>query len=296
MTAEDSVFLPVALGLVMFGIGLNLHFSNFKSVFVAPKAVIFGAFGQMVMLPVIAFAIAVFWPMDNIHKLGLILIAACPGGTASNLVTFLLRGRVELSVAMTTINSFLILLTIPFYIRLASRMFMVDTGQVEVGFWYVFSEIFFTVLIPVIAGMMVNSWMPDLTQRLRKPLRYILPAVLLCVFAVVLFGGNGSGAKDVMTNWVLFFPAFILNIASMLFGHFSSKFIGINHRGSYTIAIEVGLQNSVLAIYLASSIIGQEDVALMAVIYGSFSFFTTLGLGYLLEQSGYRNRRKLKAD
>ncbi len=296
MTVEDSVFLPFALGLVMFGIGLNLHFNNFKSVFAAPKAILFGAFGQMVMLPLTAFAIALVWPMDNYYKLGLILIAVCPGGTASNLVTFLLRGRIELSVAMTTINSFLILLTIPFFIRIASQMFMVETGQLEIGFWYVFSEIFFTVLIPVLAGMSINSWMPEMTRRLRKPLRYILPAVLLGVFAIVLFAGNGSGAKDVFANWTLFFPALILNIGSMLAGYFSSKGIGINHRGSYTIAIEVGLQNSILAIYLATNVLENEAVALMAVIYGSFSFFATLGMGYLLEQSGNIGRIRSSQD
>lgn len=278
--------MPIALGIVMFGIGLNLKFSNFKSVFIAPKAVLFGIFSQMVLLPIMAFLIAFFWPMDDIYKLGLVLIAACPGGTASNLVTFLLRGRVELSVAMTTINSFLILLTIPLLIKIASEMFMGETQQVELGFWYVFSEIFFTVLIPVLAGMVVNSWMPDLTQRLRKPLRYILPAILLGVFAIVLFGGNGRGAKEVLENWHLFFPLLLLNVATMLAGYFSSKTVGIRHSGSYTIAIEVGLQNSVLAIFLATSVLQRDDLALMAVIYGSFSFFVTLGLGYLLEQSG----------
>lgn len=285
MATSDSVFLPLALAIVMFGIGLNLHFSNFKSVFVAPKAVLFGAFGQMIMLPATAFLLALVWPMEDIHKVGLILIAACPGGTASNLVTFLLRGRVELSVAMTTINSFLILVTIPLIVGIASRLFLGQEEQVVIGFWYVFSEILFTVLVPVLAGMLIHSWMPDLTGRLRKPLRYVLPALLLAVFAVVLFSGSGHGARELLANWELFFPALLLNVGSMLAGYFSSKAVGIRHSGSYTIAIEVGLQNSVLAIFLATSVLQYDGLALMAIIYGSFSFFVTLGLGYLLEIS-----------
>src|SRR6056297_280686 len=108
MNTTDSVLLPIALSIIMFGIGLNLRFSNFKSVFVAPKAVLFGLFGQMVLLPAVGLAIAWIYPMAAAYKLGLVLIAACPGGTASNLVSFMLKGRVELSVALTAFNSLLI--------------------------------------------------------------------------------------------------------------------------------------------------------------------------------------------
>ncbi len=286
MGTSESIFFPIALAFVMFGIGLNLHFSSFKSVFVQPKAVIFGVVGQLIILPAVAFLIAVLWPMDNVHKVGLILIAACPGGTSSNLVTFLLRGRLALSVTMTTVNSFFILVTIPLIIGLASKMFLGQEEQVEIGFWYLFSEILFTVLVPTLAGMVIHSWKPELTAKLRKPLRYVLPGILLTVFAIVLFDDSGDGVKDLISNWVLFFPALLLNVGSMLIGYYLASLIGIRHRGSYTIAVEIGLQNSVLAIFLATSVLQYEGLALMAVIYGSFSFFVTLGLGYLMMLRG----------
>ena len=101
--------MPFAIAFIMFGIGLELKFKDFYRVFLQPKAVITGVFSQMVLMPLIAIALIYFWPIDPIYKVGLMLLAACPGGTASNLVTKLLGGRVALSISMTAFNSFIIL-------------------------------------------------------------------------------------------------------------------------------------------------------------------------------------------
>lgn len=286
MQQNDSLLFPIALAIIMFGIGLNLKFSDFRHVLIAPKAVLFGLFGQMALLPVIALIIAFAYPMDPVYKLGLVLIAACPGGTASNLVTFLLKGRVALSVALTAFNSFLIVLTIPLLVRLGSYLFMGETRQVNLGFGYVLEEIMFTVIIPVLAGMLFNTWKPEWTGKLKKPLRYILPAILLLVFSIVLFADDGGGAYEVLANFHLLIPVLLLNVLTMLVGYFSSGWAGIRHTGRYTIAIEMGLQNSALAIFLATNVLEQEGVALMAVIYGSISFFVTIGVGYVMQLRG----------
>jgi len=286
MSPTDSLLLPIALAIIMFGIGLNLRFSDFRHVIIAPKAVLFGLLGQMVLLPAIALLIAFIYPMDPLFKLGLVLIAACPGGTASNLVTFILRGRVALSVALTAFNSFLIVLTIPLIVGLGSYLFMGQTKEVSLSAGYVFEEIILTVIVPVLAGMFFNSWVPHYTEKLKKPMRYILPAILLGVFSVVLFGDNGNGASEVLDNFHLLIPVLLLNVLTMVIGYFSSGWVGIRHTGRYTIAIEMGLQNSALAIFLATRILQQDDLALMAVIYGSTSFFVTLGLGYVMQQRG----------
>lgn len=286
MTISDSLILPMALAVIMFGIGLNLKFSDFRHVFIAPKAVLFGLFGQMVLLPIIALILSYVYPMDPVFQLGLVLIAACPGGTASNLVTFILKGRVALSVALTAFNSFLIVLTIPLLVKLGSYLFLGEAQQVQLGFGYVLEEILYTVIIPVIAGMLFNTWKPEWTEKLKKPLRYVLPAILLGVFSIVLFADNGGGAFEVLANFHLLIPVILLNVFTMVIGYFSSGWVGIRHTGRFTIAIEMGLQNSALAIFLATHVLQQDDVALMAVIYGSTSFFITLGLGYVMERRG----------
>lgn len=286
MSPTDSLLLPFALAIIMFGIGLNLRFSDFRHVLVAPKAVLFGLFGQMALLPVIALIIAFAYPMDPVYKLGLVLIAACPGGTASNLVTYILKGRVALSVALTAFNSFLIVLTIPLLVRLGSYLFLGEARQVNLGFAYVLEEILYTVIIPVLVGMLFNSWKPDWTEKLKKPLRYILPAILLGVFSIVLFADDGGGAFEVLANFHLLIPVILLNVLTMVIGYFSSGWVGIRHTGRYTIAIEMGLQNSALAIFLSTHVLQQDDLALMAVIYGSTSFFVTIGLAYVMKQRG----------
>ncbi len=286
MHQTDSLLFPIALAIIMFGIGLNLKFSDFKTVLVAPKAVLFGLFGQMVLLPAIALIIAFAYPMDPVYKLGLVLIAACPGGTASNLVTFILRGRVALSVALTAFNSFLIVLTIPLLVQLGSYLFIGEAQRVQLGFGYVLEEILYTVILPVLAGMLFNTWKPEWTEHLKKPLRYILPGILLLVFSIVLFADDGGGAYEILANLHLLIPVLLLNVLSMLVGYFSSAWVGVRHTGRYTIAIEMGLQNSALAIFLATSVLEQEGLALIAVIYGSISFFVTVGVGYVMRRRG----------
>lgn len=286
MQQSDSLLFPIALAIIMFGIGLNLKFSDFRHVLTAPKAVLFGLFGQMVLLPIIALIIAFAYPMDPVYKLGLVLIAACPGGTASNLVTFLLKGRVALSVALTAFNSFLIVLTIPLLVRLGSYLFLGEEQRVQLGFGYVLEEIAYTVIIPVLAGMLFNTWRPEWTEKLKKPLRYILPGILLVVFSIVLFSNDGGGAYEILANFHLLIPVLLLNLLTMIVGYFSSAWAGIRHTGRYTIAIEMGLQNSALAIFLATNVLEQEGLALMAVIYGSISFFVTIGVGYVMQHRG----------
>ncbi|PKR80405.1 hypothetical protein CW751_10065 [Brumimicrobium salinarum] len=115
--------LPISIAIIMYGIGLGLTVTDFKRVLIAPKAVFFGLLGQLVLMPLIGFGIAFSFNLDPIYQLGVILIAACPGGTSSNIVTYMLRGRVALSVSMTAFNSFLIILTIPIILEIAFGLF-----------------------------------------------------------------------------------------------------------------------------------------------------------------------------
>lgn len=281
MQTTDSLLLPIALGIIMFGIGLNLRFSNFKTLLAHPKQVLFGLLGQMVLLPSVAFVIALLYPMDPVHKVGLVLIAACPGGTASNLVTFLLKGRVALSVALTAFNSLLIVVTIPLIISAASGLFFDSSSWIALDKYSVFQEVALTVILPVLAGMLLNSRFSSWVDYLRTPMRYILPAILLAVFSVVLFSNGGNGVDELLEQWDLLIPVVALNVGTMLLGFYSSLRLGLEHQSSYTIAIEMGLQNSALAIFLAYSVLRNEEVALVAVLYGSVSFFITVTLGWL---------------
>lgn len=278
-----TYLLPIAIGIIMLGIGFNLRTSDFKRVFIAPKAILSGLVGQLVILPLIGFTIAYLSPIDPIYKLGIVLIASCPGGTSSNIVTYMLKGRVALSVSITAFNSFLIILTIPFFLELGFQSFIAKELQVSLSLQQTFFEVLYTVLTPVLLGMFVNHNFPEFTDRLKRPLRYILPAILFLVFTLVLLNENDNGGMHISEYTWLLIPAFILNIVVMLIGFVSSGLIGINHEGKYTIAIEMGLQNSALAIFLANNVLQYDGLAVIAVIYGGFSFFSTFILAYVMK-------------
>lgn len=285
-----DVLLPIVIGVIMLGIGLDLSIADFKRVFVAPKAVLFGLFGQLIILPLIGFLIAFLFPLDPVNQLGIVLIAACPGGTSSNIVSYMLKGNVALSVSITAFNSFLIVLTIPLILDIAFATFWTNNHAVTLSIWETFSGVIFTVLLPVFVGVLIHRIFPSTVQRIKQSLRYILPAMLFVVFLLVFINEQNTSDKTLIDYSVLFLPALLLNVGVMIIGFYTTGFIKLPHRDKFTIAIEMGLQNSALGIFLANNIIEIEGLSLISVIYGSFSFFSTLVVAFLM--SKYGNRKK----
>lgn len=180
--------MPFAIALIMFGIGLELKFKDFYRVFIQPKAVVTGVLSQMVLMPLMALLLIYFWPIDPVYKVGLMLLAACPGGTASNLVTKLLGGRVALSISMTAFNSFVILFTIPAILQLSFNMFLGKEQEINLSFWQTTAQVFYTVIIPVSIGILINEFTSsNYTQPIKKPLKYILPIILIVALLAVIF-------------------------------------------------------------------------------------------------------------
>jgi BASS family bile acid:Na+ symporter len=279
-----NYLLPISIGVMMFGIGLNLELKDFKRVFTAPKAILFGLFGQLVILPLIGFGIASIFDISPIYKLGIVLIAACPGGTSSNIMTYMLNGRVALSVSITAFNSFIIVLTIPLILSIAFETFLNQNQQIDLSINGMLLEVEYTVLLPVLLGSVIHYYFWQSIEKFKSSLRYILPALLFLVFLLVLLNEHQSGDLSLAAYGSLIFPAFLLNIVVMFVGFFLSGWIGIGHSGKFTIAIEMGLQNSALAIFLANSVLQIEGLAVIAVLYGGFSFFSTLIIAYIMKK------------
>ncbi|MBK6265616.1 bile acid:sodium symporter family protein [Marivirga sp. S37H4] len=280
-----DLLMPIAIAIIMFGIGLTLKFKDFSRVFTHPKAILTGLCCQLILLPILAFIIVYFWPIDPAYKVGIVLIASVPGGTASNLVTHMLKGRVALSVSLTSFNSFAIIFTIPMFVSLALLVFLGKDTEISLSFSDTFNDILFTVVLPVIAGILVNEYTPDkFTDKLRQPSRIILPLLLIAIVAYAMFSGNGGNAKTILADYHLVFPLLLLNILGMLGGFYISRMLGIKHSGNFTIAIEMGLQNSALAIFVASQILENDEMEMIAVLYGTFSFFTTFLFAWMLKK------------
>jgi bile acid:Na+ symporter, BASS family len=274
----------------MFGIGLNLRPSNFQRVFIRPKGILYGLFGQLVIMPTFGFLVAYLSPIDPIFKLGIVLITACPGGTSSNLITYLLNGSVALSVSITAFNSFLTILSIPIILELGIYFFLGKDKDISLSIYQIFTEISLTVILPVFLGMLFRHNFTDTTIRMKPYLRYLLPLLLLVMFSFILFTENNSdNATSFNYNFGLLIPALIINLGVMVIGYYSSGWIGIKHSGKFTIAIEMGLQNSALAIFIANNLLKLDGLATIAVLYGSFSFFTTFIIAFIMKRFGRKD-------
>ncbi len=267
----------------MFGIGLNVTLSSFKNVFRQPKAVLLGLGLQIILLPLIAFLIADWWKMAPEYKLGLILISACPGGTGSNLVTHILRGRVALSITLTAFNSFIILLSLPLIMEVSTNYYASDHEAFSLSFWDTFTKVGLTVVLPVFIAVVFRHYLPNNVKRIDRYLDYILPVLLLSIFIISALSDNGENISYTWDLLKLALPALVLNVSTILLGYGIASLSGIKPDGSFTIAIELGLQNSALAIFVAEGIFSNSQMALMAIIYSSFTFFTSLGLAYILK-------------
>lgn len=282
--------LPFILAIIMFGVGSSLEVKDFKHIVQHPKAVLTGLAGQMLLLPALAFSIAAISPLPALISAGLVLIAACPGGTASNLITYLLKGKVALSVSMTAVNSFLILFTIPLLVRLGLQVFADEQTQIHFPIGSTILKISLTTLLPVCLGILFRQKYPRKAERLQHIFRWLLPGLLAAAFAGVLFIDQGRETIS-WQEFTRFFPyTLALNISAMLAAFFLTRLTLPHPKSWYTIAIEVGLQNSGLALFVASTLLGYKEMAVVAIVYGSFSFFTTAGIAWLLKKySNHKN-------
>ncbi len=275
-----DTFLPITLAVITFGLGLSITFKDIRNVVYLPRNIGVGLFSQLIILPILAFSIAFLTPLKEELAVGLVLIAICPGGATSNLVTFLIRGNVALSVSMTVVNSLITVFTIPLMTMLAMYVFLGQDSEPLPLLESVLKIVMLTVL-PATSGVIVRRYFENLSARLEEPLRYILPILLLLVYSGVLFLEKGDGGISFQDFLKIIPYALVLNLIAMTAGFYIPGFFGIRKRNQATIAVEVGLQNSTLAIYVAGSLLNNNTIAMVAVVYGSFSFFTTWGFGYL---------------
>ena len=282
----SDLVMPIAIGLIMFGIGLELCFDDFRRVFTHPKSVIVGLGCQLLLLPFLAFVLIYFWPMEPMYKIGIMVIAACPGGTSSNVVSKMLKGNVALAISLTAFNSFIILFTIPLIVEISFQVFATDGHAVDLEFWNTVKQVLFTVVLPVLAGILVSeSVSPKTRKNFHKPLKFILPSILLLSFLFVIFLDDSGKDINYLQKLPLYIPLILLNVATMTAGFFTAKTLGLPHQTNFTIAIEIGLQNSVLAIFIGNQILESSEVSLIAILYSTFSFVSTFLVAYLLKKT-----------
>ncbi len=280
------------LGLVMFGVGLSLAFSDFRRVIRHPRAFFTALSAQMIGLPIIAFTICLLAPLPGEIKVGLIILAASPGGATSGFLTYLWRGNVALSISITAVNSLLTLFSIPIVVNIGLRVFLGKSTDLHLPFWDTVGHIFFITIIPATMGILIRRRFPRAAAKISKPAKYFMLVLLAIVFAIKLFAGErqGGAGLDFADFWLITPFALMQNASCLFFGYFFMKRMGLPHPSRITAAMESGVQNTTLAFLIASNMLGNQAMVKPALVYSLFSFWTACLFAYVANRLEARNR------
>lgn len=291
-----NILLSATIFLIMISIGSSIELDNLKNTFKRPKKLILGLFLQIILFPLFAFLIAGISNLPVEYKIGLVILAACPGGTLSNFISYLVKGNTALSVGLTSTNSLVILITIPIYISLAFLTFLGSAVSVTPPILNILGTVAFLVIVPVLIGSYIRHFKPKKTLRAQNILK-IISSILLAIFFIIKFLGSenvgGIGlSKSIILNllpWVL-----LLNIIGLFLGWGVSKFFKLSDIVSTTMGIEIGLQNTVLALVVTDVILIQPKLGHPALIYALFSFWTTLMFGIIMLEKNNQIFKRFK--
>jgi BASS family bile acid:Na+ symporter len=277
-----TIFLPAALGIIMLGLGLSLTIADFKRVVVYPRAVIVGLMCQMLILPVVCYGLAVGFNLPPELAVGLMLLAASPGGATANLFSHLAKGDVALNITLTAVNSILSLLTLPFIVNFALTTFMGEGKVLPLQVDKVI-QVFAIVLVPVSIGMTIRGVRPKLADGLDRPVR-ILSAVFLILIVAATIIKERAIIGDAFAS--VGPAALCFNLASMGVGYFIPRLLQLNKRQSIAIGMEIGIHNGTLAIAIATAptLLNNSVMALPPAIYSLIMFFTAAAFGWLVNR------------
>ena len=271
VTLVNSVVIPICLFLIMMGMGLSLVVNDFKRVVKFPKAVSVGLANQLIMLPLIGFALANIMPLRPEYAVGVMLLVLCPGGTTSNLFTYLAKGDVALSVTMTAIASVITVFTIPIVLSYSLVHFMGAGSEFQLPIIKTMVSLVVITILPISIGMLIKRYAPKVAESSQVLVSRF--GVTFLAFLVVFLS---YVQRDIIVDaFINTGPvSLILNVVTMALGYFSSKLLGLNLAQRTSITMEVGLQNSTLSIFMALTLLSNYDMSMTPAIYTLIMFFT----------------------
>ena len=270
----STVFLPLALAIIMFGLGLSLSIQDFKRIFSNPKAMIIGSFTQLVLLPILGFGIASLMLSGNPElAVGLIILAMCPGGPTSNLLTHLGNGDTALCISLTAISSIVKIFTIPIMVNIAIQKYMGTNSTLQLDVVSSIVKIVSITIIPAAIGMFIKSIAPSFAEKSQKPVKIMSALFLVLIIAAAIL----KEKENVIAFFALAGPAaLVLNLSGMTLGYFIPKIVNLPTNQQVTISIETSIQNGTLAIAIASSplMLNNSTMAIPAAVYSIIMFIT----------------------
>ena len=277
----STVVLPLSIVIIMITLGMTLTLGDFKRVLTQPRQVLIGLLCQLILLPLLGFAIAGGFSLAPVYAISIILLAASPGGATSNLIVHAADGDRALSVTLTAISNMLAWLTIPFLLGIAYPLY--GSGSLDMTFPVADTmiQVAALTLVPVVIGMGIRRWKTDFAEGSKRFSRIFATGLLfLVIFALVI-----QNWETIVRDGPRFAPAFItLNIVALFTGYFVARLAKINRMQSTTISIEMGLQNSTVAITVAMTILGNSEMAVIPGLYAIWMLMTGFAFAFWISR------------
>ncbi len=278
-SALTEIGLPIALAIIMFGLGLDLTLADFRRVAKHPKAVVVALACQLVLLPMVCFGLVVLFDLPPLLGIGMLLLAASPGGTTANLFSHLFRGDVALNISLTAINSIIAIGTLPLITNLAIDYFD-KSESVSMPLSEVV-KVFILILVPTGIGMLVRASRPSFAAAMDKPVR-IASAVILAVLVVGILAGEKDRVGDYLADVGI--VAALFCTISLVVGYVVPRALGIVEGQAIASSFEIGVHNGTLAIFVAENILDVNEIAVPAAVYSLLMFFLAAAWGMLINR------------
>ena len=282
MNIVTDVVLPLALAFIMFVLGLGLTGADFLRVIKQPRDFFVGAFSQVILLPIVAFILVMIWPIAPELAIGVMIIAAAPGGVTSNLLTSFAKGDVALSISLTAIISLLCVITIPFIVLTSVGLLGDSNIPQDISLLSMSRDMFLIVTVPVILGMLLRRFASGIALKFEP----IAKKISIVLFVLVLLGAIAAERENVISYFAQAgLITLVLNVVMMVVAYFVAQSLASGTKQKKCITIECGLQNGTLAIFVATSIFGGGMYVIPAATYSLIMFATSLIFVYLIRKT-----------
>ncbi len=266
-----AIILPLSLFFIMFGMGLSLKPVDFKRIFKNPKAVSIGFLAQLLLLPLLAFTIAILLKLPAEIAVGLMIIALAPGGATSNMFSYLAKGDVALSISLTALVSIITPFSIPIIAAFSISYFMGASTSFELPILKTIVQLLVITIVPVCLGMIFASFWPKLARIIEHKLKWLAIIFMFLIITLIIIKN-----RDNMLHF--FYQAgsatLMLNVLALFIGFQLAKLANLSAKQAITISFEVGIQNGTLALVVAGTLIGNATMMIPAVTYGLLMFIT----------------------